>query len=293
MLVAKRLPEPFVTCSSLNPNLVNSIDGGPLPLRVLSEFSYTLRKTGTAEDKANVQKCLEHLLNAEPNPTADFFTALQGLPDWLSEKAVVMASVQVLLNDKISQRFPTLVLMCDFFCLAMVIVSYSINVIDSIDLRFDDAVEDKKIELRYLAPLYIGVGYFFMREVIQILSLLSLKSFHIWLYDPSNWLNVVFITFVLFWTVRMQTGTGDNDHFRTGTALTVIILWLKVLAFLRNMLIDFAVFVGGLFYVVRRLAAFLTALGVILVAFSQMFLTVFQQTEYCAPQTIEDRLSMV
>jgi hypothetical protein len=50
------------------------------------------------------------------------------------------------------------------------------------------------------------------------------------------------------------------------------------------MLIDFAVFVGGVFYVVRRLAAFLTALTVILIAFAQMFFTVFQQTDYCNDQ---------
>jgi hypothetical protein len=46
-------------------------------------------------------------------------------------------------------------------------------------------------------------------------------------------------------------------------------------------LIDFAVFVGGVLHVVQRLAAFLTALIIILVAFSQMFLTVFRQTDYC------------
>ena len=266
---------------TLDRRLVNSVNGGPLPLRVLSEFAHTLRKNGTEEDKANVVKCLEHLLNAEPNPTADFFTALQGLPHWLSEKAVVMASVQVLLNDKISQRFPTFVLMCDFFCLILVIVVYSITVIDSINNRTNESIVDAALKTGYMIPLYFGAGYFFVREVVQILSLISLKSFHIWLYDPSNWLNVIFIFLVTFWAIRMNTGTGNDDYFRYGTAFTVIVLWLKVLAFLRNMLIDFAVFVGGVLFVVQRLAAFLTALGVILVAFSQMFMTVFRQTPYC------------
>ena len=266
---------------TLDRRLVNSINGGPLPLRLLSEFAYTLRKNGTEEDRANVVKCLEHLLNAEPNPTADFFTALQGLPHWLSEKAVVMASVQVLLNDKISQRFPTFVLMCDFYCLIMVIVTYSITVVKSIELR-DDSTKGNALDTVYMIPLYFGAGYFlFLREVVQILSLISLKSFHIWLYDPSNWLNVIFIFLVTFWAIRMNTGTGDVNYFRYGTAFTVIVLWLKVLAFLRNMLIDFAVFVGGVLHVVQRLFAFLTALGVILVAFSQMFMTVFRQTPYC------------
>ena len=53
------------------------------------------------------------------------------------------------------------------------------------------------------------------------------------------------------------------------------------------MLIDFAVFVGGVLHVVQRLAAFLVSLIVILVAFSQMFLTVFRQTPYCTENTDE------
>jgi hypothetical protein len=268
---------------TLDRKLVNSMNGGPLPLRVLSEFAFTLRKNGTEEDKANVVKCLEHLLNAQPNPTADFFTALQALPQWLSEKAVVIPSVQVLLNDKISQRFPTFFLMSDLFCLILVIIFYTIDVLESIQLR-DKATEQSGRMLRVsrLVPLYIGAAIFFLREVIQILSLISLKSFHIWLCDLSNWLNVVFIVLVTWWAVCMQMGLiEDLGGFRTGTAFTVIVLWLKALGYLRNMLIDFAVFVGGVLHVVQRLAAFLTALVVILVAFSQMFVTVFRQTPYC------------
>jgi len=86
---------------------------------------------------------------------------------------------------------------------------------------------------------------------------------------------------------------GDSaveDHvFRSGTAISVIILWVKVMAFLRNVLIDFAVFVGGVFYVVRRLAAFLMALVIILIAFAQMLTTVFQETEYCLDQPNNSR----
>jgi hypothetical protein len=268
---------------SLDRKLVNSMNGGPLPLRVLSEFAFTLRKNGTEEDKANVAKCLEHLLNAQPNPTADFFTALQALPQWLSEKAVVIPSVQVLLNDKISQRFPTFVLMCDLVFLILVIIFYSIDVLESIQLRAKETEQSGgMLPVSRLVPLYIGAAIFFLREAIQILSLISLKSFHIWLCDLSNWLNVVFIVLVTWWAVCMQMGLIESlDNFRTGTAFTVIVLWLKVLGYLRNMLIDFAVFVGGVLHVVQRLAAFLAALVVILVAFSQMFLTVFRQTPYC------------
>ena len=270
---------------SLNKDIVNSVGGGPLPLRVLSEFAATVKRPG--EERESVQKCLEHLLNSQPDSTADFFTALQSLPPFLQERAVVMHVVQVLLNEKIAQRFPTLILMLDFYFQIMVVIVYSLSVTQSVDLRFkqmsDTSGSDASthIELRWSVILYAGASYFLLREIIQVLSLLSLGSFHVWAYEPSNWLNVVYIGVVYFFTVEMNLGSGDAEVFRIGAALSFMVIWLKFLAYLRNMLIDFAVFSGGVFYVVKRLAAFLLALIIILVAFSRMFFTVFRMTPYC------------
>lgn len=267
----KTVPSAVRLLLSLNKSIVNSIDKGPLPLRVLAEYAKTIKDDETIHEKReSVQKCLVYLLNAEPDPTADFLTALQSLPDWLSERAVVMPVVQNLLNEKIAHRFPTFILMLDFYVLMMTIVSYALNVVQSIEKRTNNPGESSALPFGQLVPLYIGAGHFAVREIIQIISLLSLKSFNIWLYDPSNYLNVVFVFLVLFWTIRMNTGTGDAYSFRIGAAISVTILWLKLLAYLRNVVIDFAVFVGGVRYVVRRLAAFLTALGVILIAFAQV-----------------------
>ena len=49
----------------------------------------------------------------------------------------------------------------------------------------------------------------------------------------------------------------------------------------KSTLVDFAVFVGGVQYVLRRLAAFLVALSCILVAFGFMFYYVFLATPFC------------
>ena len=181
--------------------------------------------------------------------------------------------------------------------MALVIVFYSYNVVESLNKRFgEDAGNgdetDYSIDFAPLVPLYLGAGYFFLREVIQIISLLSLKVFKLWLYDPSNYLNVTFVTVVWAWTIIMQTGEGDNEVFRVGSAISVIILWVKLLAYLRNILLDFAVFMRGVFYVIRRLLAFLVSLGIILFAFAQMFYTVFQQTEVCTSRNnqIEEEL---
>jgi hypothetical protein len=265
---------------SLNKEIVNSVGGGPLPLRVLSEFAATVKRPG--EERESVERCLEHLLNSQPDSTADFFTALQSLPPFLQERAVVMHVVQVLLNEKIAQRFPTLILMLDFYFQIMVVIVYSLSVTQSVDLRFEqEPGVPLHIDNRWAVILYVGASYFLLREIIQVLSLLSLGSFHVWAYEPSNWLNVVYIVLVYFWTVEMNLGTGDAEVFRIGAALTFSIIWFKFLFFLRNMLIDFAVFSGGVFYVVKRLAAFLLALIIILVAFSRMFFTVFRMTPYC------------
>jgi hypothetical protein len=264
---------------SLKRDLVNAKTGGPLPLRVLSEFAATVRDDATQRDP--VQRCMEQLLGAKPDPTADFFTALQSLPSYLQERAVVMPNVQVLLNDKISERFPTLILMLDFYFQVMVIVFFFLAVTQSVELRWDQHAPGDIVDLERVIPLYGGCAYFLLREIIQILSLVSLQSFHIWYYEPNNWLNVLYISLIFFWTVEMTLGTGDKEIFRSGAALTYIVIWAKFLAYLRNMLIDFAVFSGGVFYVVRRLAAFLLALSIILVAFSRMFFTIFRETDYC------------
>jgi len=267
----------------LDPTLANS-NGGPLPLRAIADYSQSFKRnqiSGDEEDKENVQECLKHLLNANPDPTADFFTALQSLPEWLSEKAVVMPSVQYLLNEKISQRFPTAVLMTDFYVICLIIVTYSFHVLTSIEYRFKDSKSDIGLSFRILSPLYIGCAYFLLREIIQMISLISLKSFDIYVRDPGNWFNVAFIVFVLYWTILMQTGGGEADSFRTGTAISVIVLYLRFLNFLRNVSIEFAVFAGGVFYVFRRLVAFLIVLVIILIGFTQMFVTDFSQREYC------------
>jgi hypothetical protein len=230
---------------SLNRDLVNAVDGGPLPLRVLSEYAATIKKD-EEEQRESVESCLKHLLAAKPDPTADFFTALQSLPEFLQEKAVVMRAVQELLNVKIAQRFPTAILLMDFYMQIVVVVFYTLAVEESINTGFP--ASPGKVRLPYLICLYLGAVYFLGREIIQVISLISLKAWHIWLYGPSNWLNVIYIVLVFVWTGLMTMGIGDQDAFRYGTAWSFSFIWIKFLAYLRNISIDFAVFTGGVFH---------------------------------------------
>jgi len=268
----------------------DSTENGQLPLHLLATRAQTLTDQ-MQSSRENAEKCLEFYLHARPRPTADFLTALQSLPEWLSDRAVVTPVVQRLLNDKIAQRFPTAIIMLDFYCLCGVIITFAINAQKSVENRY--AVEqgtiigDAGIDTIELIPCYVGACYFLIREIVQIMSLASLGLFQTWLTDATNAIDVSFIVLVMFWTSAMDSGTAMNiDVFRMGTALTLLVLATSVLSFLKSMLIDFAVFVGGVFYVTQRLAAFLMALGVILVAFSQMFVTTYQRTEYCADPSL-------
>ncbi|KAG7351184.1 ankyrin repeat domain protein [Nitzschia inconspicua] len=263
---------------SLNEDQVNSMNGGPLPLRVLSEYAATLKED--EEQRESVENCLKYLLAAKPDPTADFFTALQSLPSFLQERAVVMRVVQELLNEKIAQRFPTAILLLDFYMQMLVVVFYSLAVEQSINRRFGGAA-DTSSDTAYCIVLYAGATYFFMREIIQVFSLISLKALHIWVYEPGNWLNVMYIIYIYVITGFMTTGEGNDDYFRIGAAAAFAFIWVKFLAYLRNILIDFAVFSGGVFHVMRRLLAFLICLMIILIAFSRMFFTLFVASANC------------
>eukprot|EP00546_Thalassionema_frauenfeldii_P005751 CAMPEP_0178908096 /NCGR_PEP_ID=MMETSP0786-20121207/7733_1 /TAXON_ID=186022 /ORGANISM="Thalassionema frauenfeldii, Strain CCMP 1798" /LENGTH=853 /DNA_ID=CAMNT_0020579961 /DNA_START=13 /DNA_END=2574 /DNA_ORIENTATION=+ len=261
----------------LDPDLVNGNDGGSLPLRVLADFAHKFRSTGTDSTRESVQLCLRHLLNAGPIPSADFFTALQSLPVWLGEQAVIMPNVQILLNDKISQRFPTMMLLLDLVMLLLVFIFFSWNVVQSIQQKSEER-EYRVSHERNLA-LYVSIMYFILREMIQVISFITMNAVIIWLHDLNSWTNITFIMLVTYCTVMMSQGYQEIDQFRYWAVATVLFLWLKLSAYLRQKIRGFAVFWGGMIYVLRRLTTFIVALVVMLICFTMMFMTVKLETE--------------
>jgi ankyrin repeat protein len=233
----------------------------------------------------NVADCLKLYLAAMPSASPDFLAALQDLPDWLQDVAVVSPHVRTILNKKIVQRFPTFILMLDGYMLLVIIICFEVATTKHIDARFSDADLDGSIT--EIGFLYVGASYFLARELIQVVALWSLGTLTSWFYDTTNWLDMAVITLVFYYSILM---TGDiqgknlgwgNNEFRTGVAFTKGVLWTAVIYFLKSTQVDFAVFLGGVFYVVQRLVAFLLAVGVILLAFAQMFFIVYRQSEVC------------
>lgn len=269
-----------------NPELVDSVGGGALPLLVLAQYAASIDQTNEEQTEA-VQGCLRNILTSRPKPTPEFFTALQRLPDFLQERAVVMRVVQELLNVKIAQRFPTLILLLDFGVTILVLVAYTAAVIDSIKRRrngYDSPLDSgwpNDDNWYWIGLLYLGALYHFTREMIELVSLAALGTLRFYFRDLSNWINLVHITLITLIATLCLTKGGNHDVFQTGASLTVLALIIKFMTYLRNVYIDFAIFVGGVTNVIRRLGAFLFCLAILLVAFSRMFYTIFVGTEYC------------
>ncbi len=266
---------------------------GNLPLHLLNLGLKGL-SLDEPEKMHNVRECLKLYLAAAPEATADFLAALQDLPDWLQEVAVVSLHVRSILNQKIVQRFPTFFLMIDGYMLFMIIICFEIATTMNIDRRFDvnqddpGSEHDERKESRLLFALFIGATYFLIREAMQGVALWSLGAISSWFRDTTNWLDLAVILLVFTFTALMAKYPKkskifdiNDDAFRAGCAFTKGVLWMAVIYFLKSAQVDFAVFLGGVFYVVQRLVAFLLAVGVILLAFAQMFFIVYRQTMVC------------
>lgn len=89
-------------------------------------------------------------------------------------------------------------------------------------MRFDKDggyTDDSEVALFIL---FCGAGYFFMREFVQVISLMSLGSLSKWWVDPANWLDMGVIILVSYFGVLMVDDSWglDNTSFRSGAAFT-------------------------------------------------------------------------
>ena len=257
---------------------------GYLPLHLLA-LGLRNFKSDDNTQRQNVSECLSQYLDAKPEPAVDFLATIQDLPDWLQDTAVVSKHVRDVLNEKIAKPLPTSILLMDGYMIILLILCFGVASRNHIDIKFaaDDEVVEDDTQLAVIL-LIGGASYFLLREIVQIVSLISLGSFNSYLTDPTNLLDIAVITMVYYFAYIMFGGNDpylSNEAFRTGCAFTQGILYVDVIVYLKSTYVDFAVFVGGVMYVVKRLTAFLTAVGVILLAFAQMFYFIYYRSPLC------------
>ena len=143
-----------------DPTIINKTDDSKqLPLQLLANQAKRLPDDAadSVEKRTNTYKCLERYLKAKPVPNAEFFTALQLLPDWLLDKAVILDDVQKILNNKISQIFPTAMLLMDLYGYLMLIICYTYAIHDFREYQHYDTSEPMgKYHDLEIALLFLG-----------------------------------------------------------------------------------------------------------------------------------------
>ncbi len=198
--------------------------------------------------------------------------------------AVIHPTVQTMLNAKITSRFPTMILLLDFYFLAMVIGCFSVTASESIERRYNPqnlTAKSRSVSPALLSPLYIGSLYFLGREITQMVSVRQQTTIIAYLADPENAVNLAFVFMTTYYTICMQTGMGDDNRFRQGAGMTIGLCYAQVLAYFKSILIEFAVFVSGVVYVTTRLLAFMVCLLIVVTAFAQMWVTIFSHSSEC------------
>ena len=243
-----------------NPDVVNDMDNdGALPLQLLANEAKKVSLDAKAQKRRdNILKCMDYFLSipVSIDASVDYLNSLKNLPNWLLDHAVISEPVQKILNEKISQRFPTLFLLLDGFLLLLMIIVFRLAIHDYIDYRVLDQELSDEFKTYYLGALFICSIYYTTFEVIQMLSLISLDKFSAWYTDFQNWLDMARIIFTLaaaFVMHSRQDNEGDIEqeveNIRRFFALTTVVLWTSMVFFLRATMIDFSVFVYGVIYI--------------------------------------------
>ena len=262
---------------------------GFLPLHLLALSLHAAKPYGS-DKQLNVRTCLLLYFDAKPFPGADFLAAIEDLPDWAHDCTVVSQHVRNVLNERIIHPLPSAILMMDGYMLFMIIYCFAKASKNHIAIRKQSANEDVEDTSEiYVALLLLGGAYFLFRVLIQLFSLFQMgttrrvRSLHAWCLDAQNWLDVA-VVFLVFYYGGLMLGVSSlisPSAFQAGIAYAQGVVFLNIIVHLQSTYIDFAVFVGGFLHVVQRLWAFLTAVGIILVAFAQMFYFLYTETDMC------------
>lgn len=190
-----------------------------------------------------------------------------------------------------------MILMLDFYFLAAIIGTFSVASLQSLERRNNPnntEFSDRAVTFALLSPLYIGAFYFLTREITQFISVKEQTSVTAYIGDPENFLNLTFVFLISYYSVLMNTGWGNDERFQIGCAFTIGISWLQVLAYLKSILIDFAVFVSGVIFVMKRIFAFMVCTLIMVVAWAQMYYTLFRYSDECeAYEEVGDYLANV
>jgi hypothetical protein len=317
MVNAHRASSPGVLnflCNTAGKETVDLRDTeGNLPLHLLNLGVRGVDLDSDQEKLHHTSECLKIYLAAKPKPSADFLAEIQNLPSELQDVAVISPHVRDLLNKKIVRRFPTAVILMDINAYILLIACFEVSSSYHISARFkveEGGILEEETPWQRVTRFVVlaASGYLLLREFMQLMSIIALGlGIGSWVNDLANWLDVVIFvvpaTFGIMMLEHNQYVTAQQEQdtnpgflgmdaasFRGGCALVKFLLWGALVFYLKTLSINFAVFIDGLFFVLKRLVAFMIAVACILVAFAMMFYILYQKEEICEPEMIYESL---
>ncbi len=247
-------------------------DNGNIPLQLLCERACSAQQEiGIIEMKENTTQCLETYLNAKPRSSADFLTTLQSLPQWLRDRAVTHPHVKEILNRKISNRFPTSILILDGYFYLVIIICFTHAAQLHIKYCFEIEPELPSNISSYLSTCLAGATYFLNRELSQIVSTINLGTFQAWILNAENWLDVGVVILLYYYCLAMQYrqegiqvtqdfGSDGDKDFRIGAAVTIGAMWAATISYLKSCSLEFSLFFETVLYVTRKIFVYLIVL---------------------------------
>ena len=154
--------------------------------------------------------------------------------EWLLDRAVVHPTVQEMINKRITRSFPTFIVLADLMCYVLVLVTYSIRIsytILHLVQQFEKG-QEPQITPHHLRPLYVGVVWFILREIVQMISLIVLGHFRDgWVKDANNWIDMTYILVIVINIVILETKPMlmTAYQFRTLATLSLMVLWINIM----------------------------------------------------------------
>lgn len=124
-----------------------------------------------------------------------------------------------------------------------------------------------------------------MREILDVISMFSLGTPQLWFFNLTSWLVILVIGLIYYYCgamIRRKEEMDLDDNFRTGAVLTLGVLWIASINFMRKSSLDFALFFEATQFVTRHLSVLFMGLIGFLIFFSQMFVVVYRKTPTCS-----------
>ena len=182
-------------------SITTSDDNGKSPLQLIC-----IRPASADEEcfRSGIINCLKLYLNTKPTSSANFLTTLQSFPPWLRDEAVLHPYVKSILNRKISNRFPTSILLLDGYFYIAIVICFSRAVQSHLKFSFGLEEEIPDNVSNFVAICFAGAIYFISREVSQIISTISLGTFRAWILNADNWLDVGVVSLLFYYCLNMK-----------------------------------------------------------------------------------------